>query len=65
VACRLQDNPRSVSSDKVPPEHVVLGFCGVSASTGLTGLKNRSDRPAQDFAGEDRLKSARASVFVC
>ena len=65
MACRLQDNPRSASSDEVPPELVVLGFRGVSASSGLTGLKNRSDRSAQDLAGEDRLRSARASAFVC
>ena len=63
MACRLQDNPRSASSDGVPPDLVVLGFHGVSASSGLTGLKNRSDRPTQDLAGEDRLRSARASAF--
>ena len=55
MAFRPQDNPRSVSSDGVPPELVVLGFHDVSASSGLTGLKNRSDRSAQDLAGEDRL----------
>ena len=65
VACRLQDNPRSASSDGVPPELVVLGFRGVSASSGLTGLKNQSDRSAQDLAGEDRLRSVHASAFVC
>ena len=51
MACRLQDNPRSVGSDGVPPELVVLGFRGVSPSSGLTDLKNRSDRSAQDLAG--------------
>ena len=65
MACRLQDNPRSASSDGVPHELVVLGFRGVSASSGLTDLKNRSDRLAQDFAGENRLRSVRASAFVC
>ena len=55
MACRLQDNPRSAGSDGVPPELMVLGFRGVSTSSGLIGLKNRSDRPAQDLAGEDRL----------
>ena len=65
MACRLQDNPRSASSDGVSPELVVLDFRGVSTSSGLTGLKNRSDRSAQDLAGEDRLRSTRASTFVC
>ena len=65
MACRLQDNPRSVGSDGVTPELVVLGFRGVSTSSGLIGLKNRSDRPAQDLAGEDHLRSACASAFVC
>ena len=65
MACRLKDNYRSASSDGVPPELVVLGFRGVSTSSGLTGLKNRSDRPTQDLAGEDRLRSARASAFLC
>ena len=65
MACRLQDNPRSASSDGVPHELVVLGFRGVFASSGQTGLKNRSDWSAQDLAGEDRLRSTRASAFVC
>ena len=65
MACRLQDNPRSASSDGVSSELVVLGFRSVSTSSGLTGLKNRSDWPAQDLAGEDRLRSARTSAFVC
>jgi len=42
VACRLQDNPISASSDGVPPELVVLGFRGVSVSSGLTGLRRTS-----------------------
>ena len=42
MACRLQDNPRSASSDGVPPELVVLDFRGVSASSGLTGLRRTS-----------------------
>ena len=65
VACRLQDNPRSASSDGVPPELAVLGFRGVSAPTGLTGGCSRSDRPTWGFAGEDRLQSARTSAFLC
>ena len=48
-----------------PPELVVLGFHSVSVYIGLTDLQNRSDRPAQDFAGEDHLRSAHASAFVC
>ena len=62
MACQLQDNPRSASFDGVPPELVVLGFHGVSASSGLTGLKNWS---VQNLAGGDRLRSARASASVC
>ena len=27
MACRFQDNPRSASSDGVPPEPLVLGLC--------------------------------------
>ena len=65
VACRPQDNPRSASSDGVPPELAVLGFRGVSAPTGLTGGCSRSDWPTWGFTGEDRLRSARASAFVC
>ena len=47
-----------------PPELVVLGFCNISVYTGLIDLQNRSDRPAQDLAGVDHLRSARASIFV-
>jgi len=39
VACQPQDNPRSTSSDGVLLELAVLGFCGVSAPTGLTGQR--------------------------
>jgi len=37
VACQPQNNPRSASSNGIPPEFTVLGFHGVSALTGLTG----------------------------
>ena len=42
MAYRLQDNPKSTSSDGVPHELMVLGFRGVSASSGLTGLRRTS-----------------------
>ena len=42
MACRPQGNPRSASSDGVPLELAVLGFRGVSAPTGLTGLREAS-----------------------
>ena len=38
-----QDNPRSSSSDGVPPELEVLGFHVFLRLTGLTGWKERSD----------------------
>ena len=44
MACRPQSNPRSTSSDGVPPELEVLGFRGVLCRTGLTGRHNRSNR---------------------
>jgi hypothetical protein len=65
VSCRRQDNPRSASSNGVPPELAVLGFRGISAPTGLTGGCSRSDLSTWGFAGEDRLRSACASAFVC
>ena len=60
MACQLQDNPRSASSDGVLPELVVLGFRGVSASSGLTGRR-------RDTAGVDRFDdlAARSSTFEC
>ena len=42
MACQLQDNPKSASSDGVPHELVVLGFRSVSVSSGLTGLRRTS-----------------------
>ena len=36
-ASRLQKNPRSPSSDGIPPEHGVLGFVVSLLPTGLTG----------------------------
>ena len=43
MACRPQDNPRSASSDEVPPELVVLGLREASLRpTGLTGRRRAS-----------------------
>ena len=55
MACRPQSNPTFTSSDGVPPELAVLGFQRAPAYTGQTGLRYRSDRSAQGFAGVDRF----------
>ena len=55
VACRPQSNPRSTSSDGVPPELAVLGLRELPACTGQTGRRNRSDRSAQGFCCVDRF----------
>jgi len=60
VDYRSQDNPRSLSYDGVPLELEVLGFRGISAPTGLISWH---DWPTQDLAGEDCLRSARASAL--
>ena len=44
VACQPQENPRSPSFDKVPPEFEVLGLCVFLRPTGLTGWRDRSDQ---------------------
>ena len=44
MACRPQGNPRSSSSDGVPPELEILGLRVFLPSTGLTGWSGRSDR---------------------
>ena len=60
MACRLQSNPRSTSSDGVLPELEVLGFCGVLCRTGPTGRHNRSDRSVhREPVGEDRVDDPR------
>jgi len=60
VACRPQSNPRSTSSDGVPPELEVLGLCGVLCRTGLTGRHNRPDRYVRrEPVGEDRVDDLR------
>ena len=57
MACRPQSNPRSTSSDGVPPELEVLGFRG---RAGLTGRHNRSDRSVRrELVGEDRVDDPR------
>ena len=52
MACRPQGNPRSSSSDGVPPELEVLGFRGVLCRTGLTGRRGEP-------VGEDRVDDPR------
>jgi len=55
VACRSQNNPRSTSSDGVPPEFEVLGLREALLVTRLTGWRYRSDRSTQDFVTVDRF----------
>ena len=58
MACQPQDNPRSASSDGVPPELAVLGFRKASLRpTGLTGRRRVS-------FGSDRCNPARSSTCV-
>ena len=60
MACRLQRNPRSTSSDGVLPELEILGFHGVLCRTDLTGRHNRSDRSVhREPVGEDRVDDPR------
>ena len=60
MACRPQSNPKSTSSDGVPPELEVLGFRGSPWSTGLTGRYHRSDRSVRrEPVGEDRVDDPR------
>ena len=57
VACRPQSNPRSTSSNGIPPELEVLGFYGILCITGLTGCPNRSDwSTRREPVGEDRIE---------
>jgi len=56
VACRPQSNPRSTSSDRVPPELEVLGFHGVLCRTGLTGQRGEP-------VGEDHVDDPRVLAF--
>ena len=65
MACRPQGNPRSSSSDGVPPELEVLGFREFLRPTGLTGWRGRSDQSCLKPAGEDRLRSMHSSAPVC
>jgi len=64
VACRPQSNPRSTSSDGVPPELEILGFRRLPGApvriSGLTGLR-------REAAGADRFDdlAARSSAFEC
>ena len=65
MACRPQDNPRSSSSNGVPPELEVLGlreaFCAQPVWTvGATGLTGRR-RASSDC---DRCDPARSSACV-
>ena len=65
MACRPQHNSRSLSSDGVPPELEVLGFLRVLCvqpirPVGVTSLTGRRLK----LAGEDRVRSARASACV-
>ena len=60
MPCRPQSNPRSTSSDGVPPELEVLGLHGVLCRTGLTGRHNWSDRSMRrEPVGEDRVDNPR------
>ena len=64
MACRPQSNPRSTSSDGVPPELEVLGFCGVLCRTSLTGRHNRSDRSVRrEPIGEDHVDDPRVLAY--
>nr|CAB3476723.1 unnamed protein product [Digitaria exilis] len=51
------NNPRFAASDGVPPEVVIVGFRGASATGGLTGLYRRS-------SSEENSTTARSSAFV-
>ena len=55
MVCRPQSNPTFTSSDGVPPELAVLGLRELTAYTGQTGRRNRSDRSAQGFRCVDRF----------
>ena len=57
MACRPRSNPRSTSSDGVPPELEILGFRGVLYRTGLTGRHNRS--VCREPIGEDSVDDPR------
>ena len=64
MAYQPQSNPRSISSDGVPPEIEVLGLRGVLYRTGLTGRHNRSDRSVRrEPVGEDRVDDPRVLAF--
>ena len=65
MACQPQDNPKSLSSDGVPPELEVLGFREFLRLTGLTGWREWSDRSCLKPAGDGRLRLARSSAPVC
>ena len=65
MACRPQSNPRSTSSDGVPPELEVLGLRGVLCRTDLTGRHNRSDRSVRrEPVGEDRVDDPRILALL-
>ena len=69
MACRPQDNPKSTSSDGVPPELVVLFLREASLRpTGLTGWRDRSQTGRTGHRGTssdcDRCDPARSSACV-
>jgi len=63
VACGPQGNPKSLSSDGVPPELEVPGLRDFLPPTGLTGWGDRSDRSTWDLTGDGRLRPMRSSTL--
>ena len=57
-------NPSSEQLRRIPPELVVLDFCGIFVWTGLIDWQHRSNRSALDFVGEDHLRSTGSSTII-
>nr|CAB3504366.1 unnamed protein product [Digitaria exilis] len=57
-----KNNPRFAASNRVPPEVVIVGFCGASVTGGLTGPY--SGQATLRSSGEEISTTARSSAFV-